>query len=359
MSSPDPTVVIIGAGHAGDAMAAALRQYGFSGAITLLGAEKMRPYQRPPLSKAWLTDTTDAAALALRPADFYERQKIALRVGTSVTAIDRGRRRVVLAAKEALGYDWLVLAQGARPRKLELPGRHLAGVLTLRGLDDANALKARLVPGARLVVIGGGYIGLEVAASARALGAAVTVIEREAKILARVASAPLADFFQKFHQARGVDFVLAARVEEFLGHDGHVRGVHLASGDLIPADIVLVGVGAMPEEALARAAGLACDGFAIIKGRQYPTPCASRMPRFGRCEAAEEPGCVSPQPALPNLTSPRTQHRCPHTNRAPPCHRLRRSAGTCAVAQDHNKMVTVRLRAMLPQRVMDEEAGSL
>jgi len=257
-------VVIIGAGHAGGSAAALLRQYGWKGPITLIGAEPVPPYQRPPLSKAWLKRQADAAGLALRPATFYPTNAIALRLATPAIAIDPRNRAVTLGSGERLGYDHLVLATGARPRMLPIPGHDLAGVLALRSMADADLLQAALTQGSRLVVIGGGYIGLEVAASARALGVAVTVIEREQRLLARVASLPLSEFFARAHAANDVRILCGASIVAIEGAAGGVAGVRLADGTSLPCDIVLVGVGAAPDDALARAAGLACDDGIIV-----------------------------------------------------------------------------------------------
>ena len=164
-----------------------LRQLGWQGAIVMVGDEPIHPYQRPPLSKAWLTGEASADSLALRPAAFYETANIDLRLSTTVTAIDRETKSVTLGTGETLGYDYLILATGARARKLDLPGIGLRGVLELRTAADADQLKSALGPGKKLGVIGGGYIGLEAAASAIGLGAAATIIEREPRVLARVA----------------------------------------------------------------------------------------------------------------------------------------------------------------------------
>ena len=266
-------VAIIGAGHAGGSAAALLRQYGWQGPITLIGAEGVPPYQRPPLSKGWLRGDSDLASLLLRPASFYAANAITLDLSSTVTAIDRANRALMLATGEHIAYDRLILALGARARVLPVAGRDLAGVFILRTVADADRLKAALRPGLRLSVVGAGYIGLEVAASARALGAAVTVIERETRVLPRVASPVLADFMQRRHEADGVRILLGAAVEEFEGADGHVTGVRLADGSRIPSDAVLVGIGAAPNDALARAAGIECvDGVVVdaIAGTSDP-----------------------------------------------------------------------------------------
>ncbi len=240
-----------------------LRQFGWQDAITLIGEEALPPYQRPPLSKAWLKGEADGDSLLLRPAQFYPEQDIALRLSTRVAAIDPAARLVWLQDGETLAYDHLILALGSRARRIPLPGLDLDGVLELRTAADADRVKAALGPGKHLAVIGGGYIGLEVAASARALGAAVTILEREDRVLARVACPALSDFFHATHTAHGVDFELGCRIEALEG-DGAVTGVRLSDGRVLACDAVLVGVGAVANDELAREAGLACDNGIIV-----------------------------------------------------------------------------------------------
>jgi 3-phenylpropionate/trans-cinnamate dioxygenase ferredoxin reductase component len=257
-------IVIAGAGHAGGSAAAMLRQLGWTGAITLVGEEPLPPYQRPPLSKAWLTGEANAESLALRPAKFYPDATIDLRLGTRVTGIDRTAKTVALSDGGTLAYDFLILALGARARRLPLPGVDLDGVLELRTAADADRLKAALHPGAKLAVIGGGYIGLEAAASARALSAEAIVIERESRVLARVACPILSDFFQSYHRAQGVTVEVDAQVLALEGADGRISGVRLGDGRLIPCDAALIGVGAMANDELARAAGLGCQNGIVV-----------------------------------------------------------------------------------------------
>jgi 3-phenylpropionate/trans-cinnamate dioxygenase ferredoxin reductase subunit len=259
-----PHIVIVGAGHAGGSVAAFLRQLEWPGTITLIGEEPFPPYQRPPLSKAWLKGEATAESLALRPASFYPGAAINLRLETHVTRIDRAEKTVALSDGAVVPYDILVLATGARPRRLPIQGTDLAGVLELRWAADADRLAAALQPGTRLAVIGGGYIGLEVAASARAIGVNVTIIERESRVLARVAGPILSDFFQGFHSDRGVIIETGAQVAEFEGTMGHIAGVRLCDGRLIGCDAVLVAVGAVANDELARAAGLTCDNGIVV-----------------------------------------------------------------------------------------------
>jgi 3-phenylpropionate/trans-cinnamate dioxygenase ferredoxin reductase subunit len=261
------TTIIIGAGHGGGALAANLRQNGYSGPITMIGEEPHPPYQRPPLSKGWLKGDVDADGLLLRPRDWYAESNIALRTSTRVIRVDRSSKSVTLSTDEVLTYDTLVLATGARARRLSLPGSDLKGFLELRTIEDAEAIKAWFKPGFRLAIIGGGYVGLEVAASARNLGVDVHVIEREDRLLARVAGPVLSDFFRAVHEAHGVRFHFGAVVDGFDGLDGQVSGVRIAGAAVLQCDAVLVGIGAVPNDELARDAGLACENGVIVDGQ--------------------------------------------------------------------------------------------
>ena len=266
-------IVIVGAGHGGGTVAATLRQYGYDGPLALIGEEPAAPYQRPPLSKAWLKGDADLDGVLLKPFPFYAEHGIDLRIGVRVEAIDRDAKTIRTSDGDSLPYASLILATGARARPLLVPGADLRGVLALRTLADAEALKAELAPGVRLAVIGGGYVGLEAAASARALGAEVVVIERERRLLARVACATLSAFFQSTHARHGVRFELSSGVTALEG-DGRVTGVRLDDGRLVPCDLALVGVGAIPNDELARAAGLICaDGVNVDLDALTSDPC--------------------------------------------------------------------------------------
>lgn len=284
-------IVILGAGHAGGTMAATLRQLGFEGSICLIGEEPLIPYQRPPLSKAWLKGEADGDSLALRPADFYTQQRIDLRTSLKAMEIDREARTVRLENGEKLSYDYLILATGARPIRLSLVGSDLAGIHVLRTAADAESLKADLGAGRRLAVIGGGYIGLEVAASAVKLGGKAVVIEREGRLLARSGSAIVADFFRHYHERQGVSVLLDATVTGFQGKDKSISGVTLLDGRVIPCDAALLGVGIVPEESLAAASGIECERGVIVDiDARSSDPaifaigdCARRpMPLYGR-----------------------------------------------------------------------------
>ncbi|HWT53016.1 MAG TPA: FAD-dependent oxidoreductase [Caulobacter sp.] len=257
-------VVIVGAGHAGGSVAAFLRQYGHEGRIVLIGDEPLLPYQRPPLSKAWLKGEADADSLSLKPAEWYAENNVMLRLEGVAERINRSEKTVTLASGEAISYDVLVLATGARARELPIPGSDLAGVLALRTAADAEMLKNALGPDKRLVVIGGGYVGLEAAASARALGSQVTVIERESRVLARVACETLSLFFQDYHGRHGVVFELNAGVAGFEAENGRVTGVRFSDGRVVGCDVALVGVGAVPNDELAKDAGLSTANGVVV-----------------------------------------------------------------------------------------------
>ena len=256
MSDLGAHVVILGAGHAGGTAAALLRQYGHTGKITLVGEEPIPPYQRPPLSKAWLKGEADADSLALKPLEFYAENDIDFRPGVRGVKLARSAKTLTLSDGQTLTYDYLILATGARAIKLPVPGADLSGLLELRTAADAEALKAAVGPGKKLAVVGGGYIGLEVAASGRALGADVVVIEREARLLARVACEALSTFFRGYHEKNGVAFELGASVTGFVGENGKVTGVTLADGRTLPCDAAVIGVGATPNDEIAADAGL-------------------------------------------------------------------------------------------------------
>jgi 3-phenylpropionate/trans-cinnamate dioxygenase ferredoxin reductase subunit len=264
MTSPDAHVVIVGAGHAGGTLAALLRQYGHAGPVTLVGEEPIPPYQRPPLSKAWLKGEADAESLALKPLEFYAENRIDFRPSVRAERIDRQRKVLALSDGTELAYDFLVLATGARAIRLPIPGADLEGILELRTAADAEALKGALGPGRTMAVVGGGYIGLEAAASARALGAEAVVLEREPRILARVAGEVLSSFFRTLHEGHGVRFLTGASVTGFRGEGGKVTGVELADGRVIACDLALVGVGAVPNQELAQEAGLAVNRGVVV-----------------------------------------------------------------------------------------------
>lgn len=252
------THVIIGAGHAGGQAAASLRSNGFTGTLMMIGEEPCVPYQRPPLSKKFLAREIPVEKTYLKPEDFYQEQNIGLLLNTVVNTIDRDSRRLQLADGSSLSYDRLLLTTGSVVRKIPVPGAELAGVHYLRTLADVVGIQADLKADARLVVIGAGYIGLEVAAVAIKLGLKVTVLEREARPLARVTGEEISHFFTQVHQEAGVDIRCNTGVSALEG-DQRVQAVITDSGERFPADLVVVGVGILPATALAEAAGLDID----------------------------------------------------------------------------------------------------
>ena len=252
-------VVVAGGGQAASELAMKLRQGGYDAPVTIVSAEPHLPYQRPPLSKAFLAGEVEQTALLLRSAAAYEQHRIAFVGGVRAERIDRAAREVALSDGRSLPYDKLVLATGGRARRLTCPGAELAGVFTLRELDDVPGIRAHLSPGRRLVVVGGGYIGLEAAAVAVKRGVAVTVVEAAPRLLARVAGAEISAFYERAHRSQGVEVLTGAAVERLLprGDDpAHVGGVQLADGRVVAADFVLAGIGLLPNVELAAEAGL-------------------------------------------------------------------------------------------------------
>lgn len=261
------TFVIVGAGQAAAQAASTLRDRAFKGRIVMLGEERHVPYLRPPLSKSVLAGSFAEDRLPLRPSRYYEGAGIDLRLGVRVEDVDRASARVHLSDGERLPYDKLLLATGARPRSLALPGAGLGGVHSLRTVEDALALRRSLVPGVRIAIVGGGYIGLEVAATASMAGARVTVLELGDRVLARVTTAAMSHFFSQAHRERGVEIRCGAKVAAFEGGET-VSGIVCAeAGAPLAADLVLLGIGAEPNVELARNAGLACDDGILVDDR--------------------------------------------------------------------------------------------
>ncbi len=257
--SPPSTIVIVGAGQAAGVAAATLRGEGFAGAIVVVGDEPYLPYERPPLSKKVLIGSAEPEATYLKPAAFYAEQAIELRLGVPVVAIERAARRVTLADGAELAYDKLIVATGSKVRRLEIAGAAPEDVFYLRGIDDCLALRARLIEGARLVVVGGGYIGLEVAASARQRGVEVTVVEAGGQVMGRVVGPEIGRFFAAEHAARGVDIRTGVTVSKVA--NGRAQ---CSDGASVAADLFVVGVGIVADTALAEAAGLAVDNGIVV-----------------------------------------------------------------------------------------------
>ena len=256
-------VLIVGAGHAGFQLATSLRQSGFGESIRLLNDEAHLPYQRPPLSKAYLKGGGGADSLMFRPDKFYRDQNIELIAGRAV-AIDRDKHRVMLASGASLDYGHLVLATGARNRLLDIPNAGLEAVRYLRSLDESEVLRQRLSPGQRVVVIGAGFIGLEFAATARAKGLEVDVLELGTRVMARAVTAEISEFFQARHAATGIRIHLGVQATSIESDGAIVTGVSLSDGRHIPADLVVVGVGVLPNVELAAEAGLPVAAGIIV-----------------------------------------------------------------------------------------------
>jgi 3-phenylpropionate/trans-cinnamate dioxygenase ferredoxin reductase subunit len=267
VESQEP-ILIIGAGQAGVQIAESLRQEGFAGALRLLGEEIHPPYQRPPLSKKWLAEAGPVSALALRGPEALTRRKIELRLEARITAIDRQRREVVLASGERLHYGGLAIATGSLPRALGVPGASLAGVLALRGIADSIAIGAAIrrcaAEGEPVIVVGGGFIGLEVAASARKLNAAVMVFEGLPRLMSRVTAPIVSEAFDRLHRSHGVQLHYGAQVVEIVGREGRVAAVRTADGQEYRAGCVVVGIGVQPDDGLALAAGVACERGIVV-----------------------------------------------------------------------------------------------
>jgi 3-phenylpropionate/trans-cinnamate dioxygenase ferredoxin reductase component len=257
-------IVIVGAGHAGFQLAASLRQHGFDGGITLIGDEAALPYQRPPLSKDYLNGKIGLDLLLMRPEAFYREHRIDYLPGKQVSAIDRSAKAVRLASGERLGYSHLALATGARNRVPALPGIELDGVCYLRTLAETDDLRERLAAAQNIVVIGAGFIGLELAAVARGHGKSVHIVELTDRVMGRVASVATSQFFADAHRRTGVTFGFGAQTARIVGNNGKVDHVELTGGEKLPADLVVVSIGVVPNGELAAAADLAVANGIVV-----------------------------------------------------------------------------------------------
>lgn len=265
--SGNADIIVVGAGQAAAQLCLSLRAGAFGGRILMIGAERFPPYQRPPLSKKFLTERRAPDTLLLRPQALWRDQGVELALGETVTSLDIGARTVSVVDAEQrrreVSYGTLVLATGTRARQLPVPGVGLAGVFSLRAIDDVARLRPALDAARRVVIVGGGYIGLEVAAVMRAEGRDVILVEAEDRLLKRVTGMPISAFFETLHRERGVDIRLNARLAEVVG-EGSVSGVRLADGTVVPADVVLLAVGAQANDDLARGAGIACQDGVLV-----------------------------------------------------------------------------------------------
>jgi 3-phenylpropionate/trans-cinnamate dioxygenase ferredoxin reductase subunit len=255
--------IIIGASHAAAQLISSLRQEGWEGRISLIGDEPYLPYHRPPLSKAFFVGEKTEDQLLIRAADFYDKNKVDLLLGSRVTNIDRDAKKIILADRAEISYTKLALTTGARVRKIPLTGGELPGVFYMRDLNDVKQTHKFTGRGKSAVIIGGGYIGLETAASLRKIGMSVTVIEAMSRVLQRVTAPEVSAFYTRIHTEEGVDIRTEAGVDAIVG-DKHVEGVRLADGSTVRADLVIIGVGVIPNIELAEAAGLTIDnGIAV------------------------------------------------------------------------------------------------
>jgi len=284
------TIVVVGGGHAGAQVVDSLRREHFAARLVLVGEEPLLPYQRPPLSKKFLAGEFDEERLPIRPASFYESIHCELILGNPVTAIDIAAHELRLADGGWLAYGRLVLATGGRARLLPVPGANLPGVHMLRTLADVHAIRAQLTPGMRVAIVGAGYIGLECAATFRKLGLEVTVIEMMDRVMSRVVAPEMSRFYANEHTTHGVTILTGRRVSAFSG-ESRVTAVECPDGTRIPAELVIVGIGLVPNMELASVAGIHCDdGISVDEHCRTSEPdvyaigdcCSHPSPRYGR-----------------------------------------------------------------------------
>jgi 3-phenylpropionate/trans-cinnamate dioxygenase ferredoxin reductase component len=279
--------LIVGASQAGVQIATSLRDAGDRDPVTLVGAEPHPPYQRPPLSKAFLLGTADTTALTFRTPGFYAERDIDLVTGERVVEISLSRGAATTDRGRELAFDRLALSVGARPRRLTVPGVDLAGVHHLRDVDDATGIRSALAAAATVVVVGGGFIGLEAAAVARSLGKAVTVVEAAPRLVGRAVAPVVSEFYLRAHRRRGVTVHLGAAVAEVTEAGGRVAGVQLDDGTYLPADLVLVGIGIVPRTELAEQLGLRCDRGIVVDACARTS--APGVVAAGDCTASPHP----------------------------------------------------------------------
>ncbi len=260
------TVVIAGAGHAAGQVVATLKQKKFSGKIILIGDEPYLPYQRPPLSKKFLAGELDAERLHFKPSTFYDDANIDVVLNTRVTSINPTEQSLTTNDDETIAYSKLVLALGSRARKVPVAGEELPGVFYLRSIDDVNRIRGNIAVDKKVVIVGAGYIGLEVAAVCRQLGLQVTVVEMADRVMSRVVSPQVSTFFQQQHESHGVEFILSTGLKAIRGGD-HLTAVEVGNGDLVEADFVIIGAGILPNCELAEAAGLKVDNGIAVDDR--------------------------------------------------------------------------------------------
>ena len=279
-------VLIIGGGHAGAHLAISLRQKGFAGSIAIVSDEHSLPYDRPPLSKAYLIGSMQIDRLLLRNSDYWAEQQVRFELGCRVRSLDPAGKRVELDDRRIIRFGWCALATGGKVRHLRCPGSDLAGLYYLRTVADVDAIREGLRNGGRIGIIGAGYVGLEVAAAAREMGHEVVVIEAQPRVLQRVTSPAVSDFFERQHRNRGVELRLGEQVAGFSGED-RVSAVRLGSGEEIPVDLAIIGIGIDADTALAEEAGIACDGGVLVD--EYCRTSAEGVLAIGDCARHPNP----------------------------------------------------------------------
>ncbi len=321
--SSSKSIVIIGGGQAAAQACASLRLFGFDGDITLIGDESALPYQRPPLSKAYMKGELAEERLYFKLEAWYQDQNIDTILSTRATRIDRDARTVSLEHGGSVAYDALIIATGSRPRALPVEGADLDGVFDLRDLADVERIRPRMIAGQKLVIVGAGYIGLEAAAVARQMGLDVTVLEMEDRVLARVTSPVMSEFFEAEHTRQGVSVRTGARLASLAGSEGKVTTAILADGAALDADIVLVGIGILPNVELAEEVGIDCaNGIVTDRDARTSDPrvfaagdCAARplvhYDRDGRLESVHNAIEQGKLAAAAIMGKPRPPEDCP------------------------------------------------
>jgi len=316
-------VLIIGAGQAGAQTATSLRQGGFEGAITIVGDESALPYQRPPLSKAYLKGEMEAERLYFKPSQWYETQNVNMITDCTVTSVNIEKNTADTSTGDTLSFDHLVFATGSRNRELPMEGAKLKNVFGLRSIDDVDHLRPHVKDGKNLVIIGAGYIGLETAAVARSLGTNVTVLELADRVLARVTSTLISEFYEELHRSHGVDIRTATSTQSINGKDGCVENLTLASGEILPCDALLIGIGILPNIEVALEAGIACEDGILVDAEARTNishvyaagDCAKRMilpyGRSGRLESVHNAIEQGKQVAASILGRPAPKLDCP------------------------------------------------
>ena len=320
--SADDQILILGGGQAAAQACASLRQFGYDGRIDVLAEEADLPYQRPPLSKAYMKGELDRERLYFKMQDWYQSNDIHLHLDNRAEKIDRATRTVRASTGEEFHYQTLIIATGSRPRPLPVPGAERENIFDLRSLADVDQIRPHMQPGQKIVIVGAGYIGLEAAAVAAQLGLDVTVIEVADRVLARVTSPVMSEFFEAEHKAHGVVIATGKKVVEFTGST-RVEAVKTSDGDLVPADLVLVGIGIIPNDELARQAGIRCDnGISVDRDGRTNDPsifaigdCARRplvhYQRDGRLESVHNAIEQGKLAAAAIAEKPRPNEDCP------------------------------------------------